>query len=455
MKKVLLSISLFLCFMGSAFAQDAQISFDENNKVLVITQQIESKAKLFQEFDNFREAVLFQTGANSYLLEITYLKDSRLVRDKRVLNEQELTDLRNRFSESEYFKRLDNRINQEGRRSFLTTTTGWATLYYGYAIPMSLEFGPRATLGTYMLMSGLSFYAPFVSTANTEITKSMAYLTYYGATRSYLHGIAIYGLAVGDKGIDSFKGIVLSATATSLTEMMLGYSYARNKGISEGRAQALGLFMDYGLFTGFATSMVLSDESIRFTSLMALAGTGLGMVLGSQLTLNEDKSVGDVSVMYSTTVVGGLIANALGNSMSDNGKVRFASSIIGSSLGLYYGNHISKSYDFSDTQGSYIRLSSFAGYLTGLGASYVFFGEINDNTINPYLLMSSLGAAGGYYVMFNYFKDKAYVETKKSAFNLDFSINPLGIAGAFKQSNNTNPAQAQLFGNWGSLRVSF
>jgi len=67
MKKVVLSISLFLCFMGSLVAQDAQISFDENDKVLVITQQIESKAKLFQEYENFREAVLFQTGANTYL----------------------------------------------------------------------------------------------------------------------------------------------------------------------------------------------------------------------------------------------------------------------------------------------------------------------------------------------------------------------------------------------------
>jgi len=305
-----------------------------------------------------------------------------------------------------------------------------------------------------MLMAGVSFYAPFVSTANTEITKSMAYLTYYGATRSFLHGAAINGLITDDK--ISFKGIVLTSAAVSLTEMMLGYSYARNKGISHGRAQALGLFMDYGLYTGFATSMVLSDEAVRFSSIMALAGTGLGIVMGSKLTMNEDKSVGDVSVMYSTTIIGGLIANAVGNSISRNdNKVMFASSIIGSSIGLYYGNRISQSYDFSDNQGSYIRLSSLAGYLTGLGASYVFFGEISDKTINPYFLVSSLGAAGGYYIMFNYFKDKAYVQPKESAFNVDFSINPLGIAGAFKQSNNTNPAQAQLFGNWGSLRVSF
>jgi len=454
MKKVLLSISLFLCFMGSLVAQDAQISFDENDKVLVITQQIESKAKLFQEYENFREAVLFQTGANTYLLEITYLKDSRLVRDKRVLNAEELKDLRFRFSESDYFKRLDNRINQEGRRAFLSTTTGWATAFYGYAIPRALEFGPRATIGTYMLMAGVSFYAPFVSTANTEITKSMAYLTYYGATRSFLHGAAINGLITDDK--ISFKGIVLTSAAVSLTEMMLGYSYARNKGISHGRAHALGLFMDYGLYTGFATSMVLSDEVVRFSSIMALTGTGLGIFMGSKLTVNEDKSVGDVSVMYSTTVIGGLVANAVGNSISRNdNKVMFASSIIGSSIGLYYGNRISQSYDFSETQGSYIRLSSLAGYLTGLGASYVFFGEISDKTINPYFLVSSLGAAGGYYIMFNYFKDMANVKSKESAFNVDFSINPLGITGAFKQSNNTNPAQAQLFGNWGSLRVSF
>jgi hypothetical protein len=133
----------------------------------------------------------------------------------------------------------------------------------------------------------------------------------------------------------------------------------------------------------------------------------------------------------------------------------FASSIIGSSIGLYYGNRISQSYDFSETQGSYIRLSSLAGYLTGLGASYVFFGEISDKTINPYFLVSSLGAAGGYYIMFNYFKDKAYVKSKESAFTVDFSINPIGIAGAFKQSNSMNATNAQFFGNWGSLRVSF
>lgn len=454
-KNLFVLVVILFCSFGALQAQDAQVSFDPNAKFLVITQQIEIKAKLFLEYPNFREASIFQTGSDSFLLEITHLKDGKLIRDKKILNFEEYKALQVRFTESAFFKSLDNRINQDGRRTLLTTTTGWSALFYGYTIPAALEFNSRATLGTYMLMTGASFYVPFISTSQAEVTKSMAYLTYYGATRSYLHGLALYGLFLPQNDSGTFKGITLTAASVSLAEMYYGYKFAKDTGISHGRSQALGLFMDYGLYSGFALSYSISGESTRFNSVLSLAGTGLGFYVGNHLTAAEDKSVGDVNMMYSTTIIGGLIANAIGNSIiRENDKMIFASSTLGATLGLYYGNQLSKQYDFSDAQGTYIAFSSIAGYLTGLGASYVFFGEISDKTINPYFIVSSLGAAGGFYVMFNYFKDKARVIDEKSAVKIDFSINPVGIAG-LGMNRTTNPQLAQTLGNWGSIRLSF
>ncbi len=88
------------------------------------------------------------------------------------------------------------------------------------------------------------------------------------------------------------------------------------------------------------------------------------------------------------------------------------SATLGAALGLWYAHQSVQNYDFSESQGAYILYSTLAGWGTGLGAAYTFFGSLNESTLKPYAIISSLGAAGGYYVMFNYLKDDA-----KLAFN--------------------------------------
>lgn len=72
-----------------------------------------------------------------------------------------------------------------------------------------------------------------------------------------------------------------------------------------------------------------------------------------------------------------------------------------------------------------------------MGAAYTFFGSLNEPTLEPYAIISSLGAAGGYYVMFNYLKDDAKLALN-DGYHLEWSVNPLGIAAITGELNGNS-----------------
>lgn len=93
--------------------------FDANGKYFTITQQIERKVKLFSGYDGFREANLFQVDANSYILEVSYVKDGKLFRDRKPLTQSEFEELQVKFAASALFQEKTRQPKQDGRRHFL------------------------------------------------------------------------------------------------------------------------------------------------------------------------------------------------------------------------------------------------------------------------------------------------------------------------------------------------
>lgn len=451
MKKILTLVACLVCFYSSAKSQEVQVPFDELGKYTTISQQLESRMKLFSEYPTFREANLFQTGSETYILEVTFLKDGRLVRDRKPLTKLELDDLRTRFSSTLVYQDKTNRLNQEGRALFLTTTTTWGAGFYGYMIPLSFNFSQRQGLGTWMLITGASFYGPFLATKDSDVSSASAKATLYATTRSVLHGGALYYLIAGEKG--NSKGFILTAASLSLAEMYAGFQYAKTTRMSEGRVDAIGIFTDVAMLGSTLTSYAITGEFNRLTAAVGLLGTGLGLYTGIQLTKNEDKSPGDVTMMYSSTFVGAYGVASVMNLLTNKDDRLVSSAVaVGSGLGLWYGNKLAADYDFSREQGNYIMYSTVAGFATGYGAAYSFFGNLTESNLKPYAILGTLGAIGGFSIMFNYLKDDAKIlKAESQASNVSFQFNPIGIASYM----NPQKGGFSMPGNWFSLNVKF
>lgn len=452
MMKFFSLITCLVCFYSTAYSQEVQISFDDLGKYNTISQQLESRMKLFTEYPNFREANLFQTGLETYILEITYLKDGKLVRDRKPLTKPELDDLRQRFSSNLFYQEKTNRLNQEGRALFLTTTTTWGAGFYGYMIPMSFNLSSRQSLGTWMLITGASFYGPFLATKDSDVSSASAKASLYGATRSFFHGAAFYHLAVGNNGGNS-KGLILTAASTSIVEMVAGYQYAKATQMSEGRVDAIGIFTDVSMVGSWLASYsILGDFSTK-TSSIALLGTGLGIYTGIQYSKNEDKSPGDVVMMYSSTFVGAYGMASVFNLISNNDdRLVSAGVALGSGLGLAYGNKLAADFDFSNEQGNYILYSTLAGFATGYGAAYSFFGNLTESNLKPYAVLGTLGGVSGFYIMFNYLKaDAKILKAESETSNVSFQINPMGIASYL----GSQKGGFAMPGNFFNLNVRF
>ncbi|TNE70571.1 hypothetical protein EP331_11745 [bacterium] len=455
MKKiwVLVWITIGASFIQTAQAQEAQIPFDDAGKYLTISPQIEKTVKLFSDYPDFREAKLFQIDTDTFVLEIMYMKEGKLLRDRKTLDAKGFEELRSKFANSALFQDKTRLLSQDGRVHFLSTTTGWGGGLYGWAIPLSFDFGARQTVGTWMLVGGSSFFIPFTFTKDSEISMSMARATRYGATRSFFHGISLYSLFVSeDSGTD--EGFLSTAALLSIAEMSAFYQFAKKEVISEGRVEAIGMFGDLGFVSGALTSFVFTGKIDKTAGLTSLIGLGTGLAIGYKSTKNEQYSLGDVYHSQATSFLGSYGMGSIVNIFSNNdARSNAAGAVLGGALGSWYGAKMASEYDFSQTQGVYLLMSTFAGWATGLGSAYTFFGNLNESTLKPYSVLSSIGAIGGYYIMFNYLKEDAVLADDSSA-RIEWNINPAGVlavAGELNGNHSKSIIPVQAF----SLKFTF
>jgi hypothetical protein len=315
-------------------------------------------------------------------------------------------------------------LDQDGRTKLIAASTALAMGYYSWGIPTALRIrNTRTFAATYMFISAGGFFIPYFMTKKTEVSDAAATTYIYGSTRGIVHGLALYSLI---NGLDYSHrtAIGLSVTA-SITEGIGFYHLAGKMNYTGGRAEAIGTFGDFGLVNiGVFAPIVLDIEESRTIGTMMLAGSGLGLGLGHYFTAKQEFTRGDAYAMTDAGLLGGYAAmTAAFNAGSKKPKAILAAAIAGSTLGLGFGYWLIRDKDFSTADGLLIRLSTSAGFSTGLGVGYLISKKPRPKL---YTALTCLGAIGGYAIMF-YSTDPLGEKKVSQADPVHFYFNPLTL----------------------------
>ncbi|MCH8494605.1 MAG: hypothetical protein LAT57_03115 [Balneolales bacterium] len=441
MKYIFLSVIFSLLLVQLAASQEVQIPFDDAGNYLTLNRQLNSELQLFPEVTGFFEARLFQRENGSRYAEVSYTLDDRILRDRIEISDERLSEIRRKITEYESYP-VTRTLNHDGRVKFLRTNTMMNLFYYGFAIPSALDMNVSSSVSYYMLSTGAAFYIPYAMTKNQDVTMPMANLSRYGATRGIYQGANIYTLLLGSDATQS--GSMVSATLASISGLSLGFVQARNQQLTEGQVGIIGLYGDYGLFGGqLAGAAINGYESDRLMAGLGLAGGVIGYSAASYYAKSFTRGLGDVRVMRALMGLGAISAVTLNSYSGTTSEQMYAGvAVLGGGVGLLYSRRFIEPYNFTESQGSLLRLSSVVGYAVGAGTYVLLFDGIDDG-ISTFLTLGNLGAIGGFLIMLNSIKNDARISNNNLGSKLQFDVNPLAVLGvrtsSMNHSNLSNP----------------
>ncbi|MDP4278766.1 MAG: hypothetical protein Q8914_14165, partial [Bacteroidota bacterium] len=364
MKTICISC-LFLIIALALKAQERQVSLDNQGKVTSISAEMDRELKLFQDYPDFKEASVFQTGDSVFSLEIVCLQGIQLVKTKKTLTYADLQALRDSVSIRISRNAPELTLNQEGRTLMLVTNS-LLGFYYGGALSNILDFkDDKLTVTTYLLTAGASFYLPYALTKDKNVTYGDAILGIYGQTRGIAHGLLVSDL-IGFKW-DSSLPMAMTLLG-SLSEGIAGYLIADKGDFSAGRSAAIGTYSDFGMGIGMLTYGLLGLEKEKGFDAFALVGAASGLVIGHNLSKTTNYTWGDAFMLNGAGILGGYIPVSLMTLFPDaKEKAYFLVAELGTAGGLYAGDVLAQKFDFTTKEGIFIDLSESAGGLVGSG----------------------------------------------------------------------------------------
>jgi hypothetical protein len=149
---------------------------------------------------------------------------------------------------------------------------------------------------------------------------------------------------------------------------------------------------------------------------------------------------GDAYLLRAATILGAYVPLAIVDlAGSESDKTYTAASMIGAAAGIGLGHHLAGGRDLTAGQGTLITLGELAGGLLGLGIAVLVSDDDSDNSA-LYLSSSALGAAVGFWSIYNSFKQQA--ETRKANFALDINILPQGHTAVAAGARMGDPRQS-------------
>jgi hypothetical protein len=206
----------------------------------------------------------------------------------------------------------------------------------------------------------------------------------------------------------------------SIAGMVGGYHLASAAQLTPGEARTMAADGDLGLAFGFGAGFLLrfgggprvcppefsgsfcfpnpdADSRSRKMAASGLIGSSLGLVGGYLLARHRDNTWGDGEVLRAGTLLGvwsGIgLAEVAKTSLDPTNRPFTGALMAGGTLGLFVGDHLVRSTDFTPGQAILIDLSMVSGGLVGAGTTYLI---TKDGPNSPYFLGSSLGAMIGF-----------------------------------------------------------
>ncbi len=255
MKNILFIIFVFLfnLYLELANAQEIQIPIDEEGKIEYIDSKLEQKLNLFTEYVNFREARLFQISNSLFVLEIYYRPQEKLFKKRLQFSLEEVSSFQQKVTARIKQQAPQAALDQSGRTKLIIGNMALSLGYYGWALPVALDFDGdgKLAVGLYMLTSSAGFFLPFSATKNIPVTNAASNLSFYGGTRGIVHGIT---LAYLFSKRPSDKSIIGAGMLVSIPEAISGFVIASRSNMSAGTAEVIGVGGDFGIGLGLGAA---------------------------------------------------------------------------------------------------------------------------------------------------------------------------------------------------------
>lgn len=384
--------------------------------ILEITPTLRARAGLFPDLPGFQAARLFQGDDGALVVEVLWMEEGRLVRQRRPMTAQELDALRSALAERLALAGTRPVDTQEGRGGLVLGHTSLGLGYHGWAVPVALDISSaQGAVAAYLLTAGTSFYLPYRLTRNRSVTDTHRALSLYGGTRGIVTGVFAGDLVAGDRddGSGSSRARLGGGVLGGALGGTAGFLAVDRWNSPLGDAELWAALGDAGLLAGAATAYLAGtykeetftrrENGFEFTDTrirnrraghgITLAGQGVGLAAGVWLAQRRSYETGDVSALRSAAVAGvqvGATAARLAG-VDEWGDPLVGAMLAGGLGGLVAGDRRMGARGLSTGEGLLVNAGHLAGTATAAGITYLLVSEIDGNET----LLLSASTVGG------------------------------------------------------------
>jgi len=451
MKKLSIILALILITISISFAQEQLTHLDEAGKIDVIDSKLNSKIKIFTEYEGFEEAKLYQKQDETYVLEVFYKPNGKSSKTRKDMTKEEVTEMRSNVTAQVKLSSPSSELNQEGRE-YMLYGNGIASIYYGLTVPVLLNIdinsNAKTFLGIGMITASAGFAIPYFASRNSQVSKADGYMAIYGQSRGAIHGFALsIALEVRDPRL-----ALGTAFGMSILEGVGGYYLSRENNFSTGTASTMRAMGDFGLvlaplIAGAAGGLDNNQYAPQILGGSVLLGGGLGLFAGKYMNKNEDFSEGDAYQMVGSGLLGYYVPLSILSvvNVSVSGQALFGILAAGNLIGIETGVLMAKKSNLTGSQGRYVLLGELAGGVFGAGIGYLAFKNNISNSGGYVFAASGVGATAAFIYLTNYYAKKMKKEENNSRASIDFNINPIGFMGVTNQASAKDLGPAPMF----------
>ncbi len=396
---------------GQEVDREGQVPIAPELGVLEISQSLRAELELFPEIQGFRVARLFLREDGGTVLELEYMRDNQLRRERRLLSDQDLRDFQDRVALQlgERDPRLG--LDREGRGRLVFDQTLLGLGFHGWAVPTVLDIdSAQGAVAAYLLTAGAAFYVPYRLSRDRPVSEAHRDLAWYGGSRGILYGVLL-GDALADRDSDHVDRIRLAGgLAASWGGAVLGYATADRFTPDEGTAELWSALGDFGLGAGAASAFIAGPYATRDVvrdlngvpvvesrtrnrsvgHAIAMAGGVGGLLAGRWLGERQLYTKGNVRALESAVVLGAQSGVTLARAATDDDRTLVAGGLAGGLGALVGGNRLLREKRFSSGEGLLVNAGHLAGAATALGLTYLAVEEIDEHP----LLYLATGTAG-------------------------------------------------------------
>ncbi|OLC06639.1 MAG: hypothetical protein AUH42_05265 [Gemmatimonadetes bacterium 13_1_40CM_70_11] len=392
----------------AAQVEERQRPFDAAGRVHVLTPSLAARLGVDSLLPTgpagYRVLRLYQRADSSYVLEFVYGVGEAERRTRYETSPELVGRLRDAISRRPLAVQVE-RPFQDGRAPLIRGSVVLGLGFYGWAVPTLLHADAAGAGTLYLLTASASFFAPYMATQRSDVSRATASLYWYGATRGIGVGLLTAHLVTPDASNHTNLGFAFGGSVLGST---VGALYGTTTGLSRAEAGAATTLGDLGALAGvnaaFTTGLYgRGSGSRRGGDAVVLGSLVAGLVLGPPLARREAYDEGDHHVVTNGALLGmGTATTLLLAASVDDDHVTGASLLGGELAGAVAGNLLARRVSLSEGQGTITTFAMLSGGLLGAGVVLLVGGQHAAPAV--YAGASTAGGAGAMLLVLNSYR---------------------------------------------------